>query len=83
VSLFERIVWVCPDDAIAARLPDVAWKPLSDLIAEGFRSGDPGAAMARAVAKAGEMLATDFPRAADDANELGDGVHVMAPERRG
>jgi uncharacterized membrane protein len=39
--------------------------------------------MARAVAKAGEMLATDFPRAADDANELGDGVHVMAPERRG
>jgi putative membrane protein len=83
VSLFERVVWVCPDEAIAARLPDPAWKPLSDLIAEGFRAGDPGGAMARAVAKAGEMLATDFPRGADDANELGDRVHVMAPERRG
>jgi putative membrane protein len=82
VSLFERTVWVCPDEAIASTLGPQAWKPLSDLIAEGFRARDPGPAMARAVTKAGEMLAKDFPRQPGDDNELGDRVHIVSPERR-
>jgi putative membrane protein len=77
VSLFERTVWVCPDDAIGAKLGPDAWKPVSDLIAEGFRIGDPGASLVKAARKAGQILATHFPRAADDVNELANRVRVM------
>jgi putative membrane protein len=81
VSIFERTVWVCPDDGIAAKLGDSAWKPVSDLIAGGFRTGRPGPAMAAAVQKAGQLLAGPFPRSQEDSNELSDAVRII-PERR-
>src|ERR1043165_6814935 len=81
VSVFERMVWVCPDDGIAAKLGDGKWKPVSDVIAEGFRSGRPGPAMAAAVKKAGQMLAEHFPGDGRDANELPDTVRVLPEER--
>jgi putative membrane protein len=79
VSLFERTVWVCPDAAIAGRLGagEATWKPLSDLVAAGFRDGRPGQAIAQAVRKAGSMLAPDFPRDSADANELENRVRVL------
>lgn len=77
VSLFERTVWVCPDDGIGSKLNDGAWTPLSDLIAAGFRSGKPGPALASAVRKAGQILAEKFPAADGDVNEIPDTVRVL------
>ena len=77
VSLFERSVWVCPDDAIGAKLGEEAWKPVSEIIAEGFRSKNPGPALAAAVRKAGQTLSTHFPRSPTDTNELTDTVRIL------
>jgi putative membrane protein len=83
VSLFERTVWVCPDAAIAEKLGahEAVWKPLSDLIADGFKRGAPGPALADAVRKAGRMLAPAFPRDATDTNELDNRIRTLADER--
>jgi putative membrane protein len=77
VSLFERLVWVCPDDAIAARLGPEVWQPVSDLVARGFRSGNPGVALAEAVRTAGEILVSNFPRTSPNENELPDSVRIL------
>jgi putative membrane protein len=83
-SLFERTVWVCPDDGIAAKLGPDAWAPVSSVIAEGFRSGHPGPALANAVRTAGRVLAEHFPRTAGApaGNELPDEVRFVADERK-
>jgi putative membrane protein len=83
VSLFERTVWVCPDDAIAAKLGAAAWQPVSDLIAEGFRSGNPGSALAKGVREAGQILVTAFPGTAAHDNELPDAVRVLDDAKDG
>ncbi len=79
ISLFERTVWVCPDDGIAAKLGQKAWAPISDVIAEGFRAGRPAPAVAAAVKKAGHVLAEQFPGDAHDPNELPDAVRIVSP----
>lgn len=80
VSLFERIVWVCPDDAVASKIPPNAWPAVSAVVAEGFRSGAPGSALARAVLAAGRVLTEHFPRQAGSAvsNELPDQVRFVS-----
>jgi putative membrane protein len=70
VSLFEHLVWVCPDDAVAAKIPDDAWKPLAEEIAIGFRNGRGPEALAEGVRKAGEILAEHFPPSPEDTSEL-------------
>ncbi len=82
VSLFERMVWVCPDNGIAAKLGEKHWKPVSDVIAEGFKTGRPGPAMAAAVKKTGSLLAEQFPGEGNDANELPDPVRMLDDEKR-
>jgi putative membrane protein len=71
------MVWVCPDDGIAAEFGEGTWSPLSDLVAEGFKSGRPGPALASAVRKAGQILADKFPRRPGDVNEIPDTVRVL------
>jgi putative membrane protein len=82
VSLFERMVWVCPDDGIAAKLGSDQWKPVSDVIAEGFRSGRPGPALVAAVRKAGQTLADHAPGDGRGINELPDAVRQLGDEPR-
>jgi len=82
VSIFERMVWVCPDDGIAARLRSDRWTPVSDVIAEGFRSGKPGPALVAAVRKAGQILADHAPRDGREVNELPDAVRQLGDEPR-
>jgi putative membrane protein len=80
VSLFERTVWVCADDAIAERLPDDAWIPVRDTITAGFRRGTDDAVAASlrdAVARAADLLAPHFPVRAADADELPNHLHVL------
>lgn len=77
VSLFEHVVWICPDDAVAARLPDDAWAPLTEDVVIGFRSDRPVDAMVAAIRQAGAMLAPHFPPGPDDAAELPNKVTTL------
>jgi putative membrane protein len=78
-SLLERTVWVCPDSGIASRLgaDEAVWRPVSDLVAAGFRSGRPGPAIADAIRKAGAILAVPFPPGPADADELTNQVRFV------
>ena len=77
MSLFEHLVWVCPDDAVAAKVPDESWKPVADEIAIGFRAGRGTEALAEGVRKAGQLLAPHFPAGPGDATELSDQVRIL------
>lgn len=77
VSLFEHLVWVCPDDGVASKIPDDAWKPLAEEIAIGFRNGRGPEALAAGVRRAGEILAEHFPPGPGDATELPNEVRAV------
>ncbi|MGH9602834.1 MAG: TPM domain-containing protein, partial [Terriglobales bacterium] len=72
VSLFEHMVYVLGDDAIAARLQQKDWDEVRDLILNGLRSGHAADAMCDAIARCGELLGRHFPYRAGDVNEIGD-----------
>lgn len=77
VSLFEHLVWVCPDDAVAAKLPDDAWTSLADEIAIGFRQGRGPEALIEGITKAGDLLAPHFPPTPEDRAELPNQVRAV------
>lgn len=77
VSLFERRVRVIADDAVAGKIADTDWQAVRDLILAGFRDGNPADAFCAAIEKCGDLLAPHFPRRADDANELPDGLVIV------
>lgn len=77
VSLFEHLVWVCPDDGVAAKIPDDAWKPLAEEIAIGFRNGRGPETLAAGVRRAGQILAEHFPPGPGDATELPNEVRAV------
>lgn len=73
-SLYERRVRVLADDAVAAKLKEEDFREVRDLILQGFRDGRAAEGFCAAIAKCGDLLAPGFPRAADDINELPDGL---------
>ena len=77
VSLFERMVCVLGDDAIAARLEQKDWNEVRDMIVQGLRSGRGADAMSEAIARCGELLGRNFPYRAGDVNEIGDELRIM------
>jgi len=70
VSLYERMVRVVGDDAIAARLSQSHWEAICDLVVHGMKNGRAAEGLAQAIRKGGELLADHFPIQADDVNEL-------------
>jgi putative membrane protein len=77
VSLFERIVWVCPDHAVAEKLPDEAWAPIAKEVVDGFKSDRPVEAIIAAVEHAGGMLAEQFPERGEDTSDLSNTPRMM------
>jgi putative membrane protein len=77
IALFERTVWIRGDHAISAKIPDEAWSPVRNRIVEGFKAGNPGAALPDAVRLAGDILAQHFPAGAVARNELKDEVRFV------
>lgn len=72
LSLDEHRAELIADESIHSRVaPDVWGAAMAALVTE-VKQGRPGAGMAEAVRQIGLVLATHFPRAGDDRNELPD-----------
>jgi putative membrane protein len=77
ISLFERIVRVLPDDAIAEKIPDAEWDEVCRRVVDGLRGNRAAEGLVAAVTLVGEKLAPHFPRAADDDDELPNEVILL------
>jgi len=77
ISLFERSGVVLADQVVRDRLPDEAIAEFTDELADGMRSGDPAAALAKVIREVGERLADVLPRYDDDVNELPDALVTL------
>jgi uncharacterized membrane protein len=62
------------DRGIHEKVGQGFWDGARDAMAERFRAGDFGAGLVEGVRRIGGKLAEHFPRAADDRNEIPDGV---------
>jgi putative membrane protein len=77
VSLFERVVVVLADKAIAAHHPDATWDGVRDRLLSGLASGRGDEGFTQAIAECGRILAERFPIPADDTNELPNALRVL------
>lgn len=73
LSLLERRVVVLADAGINARVSQGEWDAVVAGIVAGMRRGEPGPALATAIRRCGELLATHgFARPSSDRDELSD-----------
>lgn len=70
VSLLEHRVEVLADRGINAKVASGTWQEIVHLLTEGLKSGQACDAFCKAIERCGEILATHFPRQADDKDEL-------------
>jgi putative membrane protein len=77
VSLFERLVCVEADRAIAEKVDPSEWKEVCDGLVRSMREGRPREGLVEAVHQCGELLARHFPAAPADANELTNDLRLL------
>ena len=70
VSLLEHRVEVLADRGINAKVETGTWQEVVNVLTEGLKSNLACDAFCKAIARCGEILATHFPRQADDQDEL-------------
>jgi putative membrane protein len=70
VSLLEHRVEVLADRGINEKVPPGTWKEIVGILTAALKSGLAGEGFCKAVERCGEILATHFPRQADDRDEL-------------
>ena len=70
VSLLEHRVEVLADRCINEKVPPGTWNEVVEIITAGLKSRHADDAFCKAVERCGEILATHFPRQADDRDEL-------------
>jgi putative membrane protein len=70
VSLLEHRVEVLADRGINEKVPPGTWNEIVGNLTAGLKSGRACEAFCKAVERCGEILATHFPRQADDRDEL-------------
>jgi putative membrane protein len=70
VSLYEHLVKVIGDDAVAATLSPQDLDGVCALVVDGLKQGRPAEGLQQAVKKTGELLAPHLPPRAGDTNEL-------------
>lgn len=68
----EHLAEVIADTAVYAKVAPEHWAATITALTDGIRAGQPADGMVKAIALAGDVLATHFPRLADDTNELPD-----------
>ena len=69
-SLFEHRVEVLADRGINEKVQPGTWDEVVRILTAGLKSGNGGEAFYKAIERCGDILATHFPRAADDQDEL-------------
>ncbi len=72
LSLIERRAEIVADEAIHGKIPQERWATSMSLLLEQVKQGDIAGGICAAVADVGQILAENFPRSADDVNELPD-----------
>lgn len=70
VALLEHRVEVLADRGINAKVSQDTWDEVVRIITAGIKSGQACDGFCSAIARCGEILATHFPRQADDKDEL-------------
>lgn len=70
IALLEHRVEVLADRGINAKVSQDIWDEIVAIVTAGIRSGQGCDALCQAIARCGEILATHFPRQADDRDEL-------------
>lgn len=73
----ERYAEILADDGIAAKVDDEAWQAALTVLADALRQRRPAAGILGAIGLCAPLLASHFPRSADDTNELPDKVVVI------
>jgi putative membrane protein len=77
VSVFERMVHVVGDGAVADKLSDEDFVAVKDAVLAGFRRGDRVGGLCAGVETAGTLLSGVLPRADDDVDELPNELIVL------
>lgn len=78
VSLYERMVRVIGDDAVAAQVSDADWQAICAAIIDGMRDGTPAAGLIEALQRTGSLLARALPRDDGDSdNALADALILI------
>lgn len=77
VSLYEHMVRVLPDNAIADKIEQNQWDAVRDLIIDGIKKNRPDDGLCQAVLLCGQLLAKHFPHESDDANELNNELRIL------
>jgi putative membrane protein len=70
ISLLEHRVEVLADRGINQKVSAGTWDEIVHMITAGIKSGQAGDAFCQSIARCGDILATHFPRQADDKDEL-------------
>jgi putative membrane protein len=78
VSLFERRAFILGDEAITKRLDKDVWVQITQDMVNRLKKGDYKGGFIGAIEAVGAKLAKEFPRAANDRNELHD--HLVIKE---
>jgi len=76
ISLFEHRVRVVADKGINEKVAQEVWQELVNLIITGIKSKTQANAIAAAVDRCADILATHFPLKAGDRNELSNAVII-------
>ncbi len=74
VSVAEHYVELIADAGIHEKVGEERWQAIIDGFVAEVRGGDVGGGFERAVAACADAMAVHYPRAADDTNELADGL---------
>jgi putative membrane protein len=77
VSVYERMVRVVGDDAIAEKLTQSDWDAVRDLAIEGLRDERPGEGLVAAIERCGDLCAPHFPPLPDDEDELSNELRIL------
>ena len=77
VSLYERMVRVIADEAIANQVDQSVWEEVVRLVVNGMVMDSPAEGFAAAIHKSGEILSGPFPRPADDVDEISNELRLL------
>lgn len=72
----ERYYDILADEGIYSKIPDSTWKSIEDKIVDEFSNEGYLNGILHIIDRMGEVLSKEFPRSADDVNELPDEVII-------
>lgn len=75
----SRTFAVIGDEAVHAQCGDDFWRELADTMTGYFKRGDYTDGLVHGISRAGQLLATHFPRVPDDPNERPDDIVEDGP----